>query len=152
MISIIAAVAENRVIGNNGDIPWYIPDDFKHFKETTLNSTIIMGSKTWDSLPKKPLPKRQNVIMSRTRKEDNGIWVSNKEDAIKASEYDDIYVIGGEQIYQEFMDIADFLIISQIKMKPSGDTFFPIISNDWEIIRVVEHEDFDILTYKRLTI
>ncbi len=146
-IILIAAISSNGVIGNNGVIPWYIPDDFKHFKRTTLNKTIVMGSKTWDSLPSKPLPKRTNIILSRSRKEEDGIWVSSIEDVLKLD--DDIYVIGGSQIYEQFLPHAHELIISHIPITVEGTEFFPDINDEWNASSVEGYDEFTVVHYKK---
>lgn len=148
MITLIAAVSSNNVIGNENTIPWHIPEDFKHFKKTTMGKTIVMGSATWDSLPIKPLPNRINVIISRNRNEDIGFWVNNITDAIEYS--DDVFVIGGQSIYNATIDKADKLIISRIPIEVQGDTFFPEIGKDWELSNTVDHSCFVVEYWDRI--
>lgn len=147
----IAAISDNFVIGNKGDIPWYIPEDFKLFKFYTQNKPIIMGKKTWDSLPKKPLPNRENIVISKKNVEDNCTTFDNIEDAINyCSDYDEVFIIGGQTIYEQFLPKADYLYISHVKGEYEGDTFFPKFNKDnYEIIEEIEYEDFTFRKYKR---
>ncbi len=148
-ISIIAAVAKNGVIGNGGDIPWYLPSDFAFFKKTTLGKPIIMGRKTFDSIGK-PLPKRTNIVVSRDNnyQRDDVIVIDSLEKAIekakmiaKADGIDEIMIIGGAEIYRQAMPLANRLYISHVELNPKGDSFFPIIDKDqWEMLEQIEVE------------
>lgn len=153
MISLIAACDENRVIGNGDDIPWHIPEDFNHFKRTTLGFPIVMGRKTWESLPKKPLPNRINIIVSRTASDIDGAYVfPTISEALTYADKtaNQVFVIGGQMIYEETIEIADRLIISHVKGVHEGDKFFPEINLDqWEAVSKDSHEDFDIVVYNR---
>jgi dihydrofolate reductase len=131
-ISMIAAVAANGVIGKDNNLAWHLPDEMKYFKVTTKGKPVIMGRKNWDSLSPKwrPLPMRQNIII--TRKKDfvaEGAEVVNTiEEAINranATEDDEIFIIGGGQIYGLGFDFAHKLYITEIHGEPDGDTFFP---------------------------
>ena len=102
---LIAAVSDNDVIGLNGKVPWYIPEDMKRFKELTLNHPVIMGRKTYESIPdnSRPLPKRKNIILSRTLNHGDGIYIArNIEEVLALTENQDSYVIGGRKIYGLF--------------------------------------------------
>ena len=128
-VHLIWAQDQNGGIGKNGKLPWHISEDLKNFKRITLNSTIIMGRKTWESLPIKPLPKRENVILSKTLDIDN-ITFKTYEDCI----YDlgkrnisKVFVIGGRSMYKLFFDKADYLHITNINLLKEGiNEFFPI--------------------------
>ena len=148
-MKIIAALTEDRVIGKNNSIPWHIPEDFKHFKEETQNSTILMGRKTYESIGR-PLPNRDNVVISRTLEDEKVYIARSLEEALaKAKEIGkDIYVIGGSKIYQEAMPIADELILSWIKKKYEGDTYFPRIQNEWKPYKEEDHDEFKVVRYK----
>lgn len=141
-IVVIAAMDNNRVIGYNNDIPWHIPEDLKHFKETTKNSPIIMGRNTWESLPVRPLKNRENIVVYSPEKG----YVSGGEhygardiltavyeiarDHLKA---ETVYIIGGAKIYESAIHIADELVITTVHGVHKGDTFFPPIDRAiWE--------------------
>ena len=127
-IHLIWAQDINGGIGVNGKLPWHISEDLKNFKKLTLNSTIIMGRKTWDSLPVKPLPKRNNIVLSST-KQKNVITFNTFEDCIdtlKKQKTKKIFIIGGRSIYKLFFNIADYLHISFINIiNNETDEFLP---------------------------
>jgi dihydrofolate reductase len=128
-IHLIWAQDENGGIGKNGLLPWHISEDLKNFKKITLNLPIIMGRKTWDSLPSKPLPNRRNIIFSTNIHDGLEIYQSIQE-CIKSLEKDHIekvFIIGGRSIYELFFNQATYLHITFIKIIESGiDEFFPI--------------------------
>ena len=132
-VHLIWAQDKNGGMGKNGKLPWYISEDLKNFKKITLNSIIIMGRKTWDSLPVKPLPKRENVILSKTLNIDI-LTFKTYEDCIDDLEKKDVskvFVIGGRSMYKLFFDKADYLHITNIDLLEKGiNEFFPISSND----------------------
>src|SRR3989338_1209027 len=140
MITIIAAVAENGVIGNKGKIPWYFPEDFKHFKKATEGNVVIMGRKTYESLPDKfrPLPNRVNIVVSSAMESKEGIEVARSyEEAIeKAKKHNkEIFIIGGSSLFERALQDADRMILSHVKLSPEGDVYFPKFSgNEWDII------------------
>ena len=142
MITIIAAVSDNGVIGIENQLPWKLPADFKHFKETTLHSTVIMGRKTFESIGK-PLPDRINIVITRdTHKFFTGcITVHSLEAAIaKADTNKNIFIIGGEEIYKQSMDISDELNLTVVHGTFEGDAHFPKVDlRKWE---KVSQEDF----------
>ena len=127
-IILIAAVDKNLAIGKDGKIPWEIKEDLKFFREKTENTAIIMGRATYDSIGR-PLPKRKNIVMTRTFKKREGIIeVNSSKDALKhAKSYSEkINIIGGENIYKEFLPLATKLLITEIDIEViSPDTFFP---------------------------
>ena len=127
---LIWAQDKNGAIGKKGDLPWHIPEDLKNFKKLTLNKSIIMGRKTWDSLKFKPLPKRQNIVLSSTKKIDEARVFNDKNNLLlKLVEENEkqVFVIGGAQIYKEFWELATQLHITVIKDDCDGaDTFFPV--------------------------
>jgi dihydrofolate reductase len=144
MIKVIVAVAENGVIGKNNGIPWREPNDLKYFKKMTLGSPIIMGRKTFDSLPG-ILPGRLHVIVSRTMiKAPEGCKLyDNLNKALDA--YPDCFVIGGANIYDQVLPIADELYLTEVKGKYEGDTLFPGVPRDYNL---VEEEKEGNLTFK----
>ena len=127
-IILIAAVDKNLAIGKDGKIPWEIKEDLKFFREKTEDTAIIMGRATYDSIGR-PLPKRKNIVMTRTFKKREGIIeVNSSKDALKhAKSYSEkIYIIGGEYIYKEFLPLATKLLITEIDIEVvSPDAFFP---------------------------
>ena len=132
--TLIAAVSLNKVIGSNGSIPWHIPEDLKYFQSNTLYSTVIMGRNTYESIGK-PLPNRKNIVITSSKNKFQGIEIcSNIKDLIenlKNSE-DEIFIIGGEKIYSEFMPLANKMLITEVKIEIEGDSFFPEWDpNEW---------------------
>lgn len=134
MISHIAAVSKNRVIGNKGELPWSLPEDLKYFKAKTLNRPIIMGRKTYESLGR-PLPKRLNVVISRdpNYKAEGCHTFTNVESAIafcktQAEWGSEIFIVGGGEIYKQTLPIADRLYLTLIDKEFSGDAGYP----DWK--------------------
>ena len=143
MISIIVAIAEDNGIGFKNKLLWHIPEDLKRFKKLTLGNTVIMGKKTWESLPKKPLPGRKNIIITDNPKDsfESGITAYSLEDALeKCGAGEDIFIIGGGSIYRQFIDLADKLYITHIHRKAPADIHFPVIDPEiWESIEKEEH-------------
>jgi len=133
-IILIAAVSKDKVIGKQGGIPWKIKEDLSFFKEKTLNSPIIMGRATYNSIGR-PLPNRLNIVMTRSAKNTEGVTeVTSTEKAIEAASVNKdssrVYIIGGENIYKEFLPIAHRMIITEVDLYiEDGDTFFP----EWNI-------------------
>lgn len=142
-ITLVAALAENRVIGNQNQIPWHIPEDFAFFKQFTSGKTVIMGRKTWDSLPRKPLPQRRNIVISRQTdfQADGAECFSSLEQALEScSSEAEIIIMGGEQIYQQAVEFATDLRLTEIQLTPDGDTFFPKFSLEtWQEISREHH-------------
>lgn len=128
MITLIVARARNSAIGRNGTIPWTIPQDLAFFQRETLGGALIMGRTTWESLPFKPLPKRLNIVVSRTPSV-AGVVVPSVSAAVElalAQGYQRIYGIGGARIYSDLMPVAHRLLISEVSLDvPDADTFFP---------------------------
>ena len=126
-ISLIAALDKGRVIGNKGQIPWYLIEDLKHFQKITKFSAVIMGRKTFESIGT-PLPDRLNVVMTRTPRGITGVEeVLSKEEALEvASSFsEEVFVIGGENIYTEFMPLAVRMYLTIVNLKVDEDTVFP---------------------------
>jgi dihydrofolate reductase len=143
MISIIVAIAEDNGIGFKNKLLWHIPEDLKRFKKLTIGQSIIMGKKTWESLPKKPLPGRKNIIMTDNPSDnfESGITAYSLEDALeKCGAGANIFIIGGGSIYRQFIDLADRLYITHIHRKAPADIYFPVIDPEiWEPIEKEEH-------------
>lgn len=149
-MKIIVAMTKQRVIGNGLKIPWHYSEDFKHFKEQTKNSTVIMGRKTYQSIGK-PLPNRENIVVSSKLQEQEGIQIaSSLNDAIKKASKKEIFVIGGQRLYEEALPKADELIISHIHEEFEGDVFFPEFNKeDFLPKRVEVKKDFTIVWYEK---
>jgi dihydrofolate reductase len=152
-IIVIAAVAKNNVIGNKGDIPWRIKEDFLHFKKKTLGYPCIMGDRTYESLPVKPLEGRENIILTfdKNYHPDGTVIFFNFEDGLKYVEKKEkAYICGGATIYKIGVQIADTLELTRVNLTPDGDTFFPEINLDeWTLTKEEKHEKYSFLTYKR---
>lgn len=138
MISIIVAISEDCGIGKNNDLLWNIPEDLRRFKRLTLGKTVIMGRKTWESLPRKPLQGRKNVVITDVPGETivNAITAYSIGDALSKCEGDEeIFIIGGGSIYRQFMPLADRLYITHVHKSVPADIYFPEIDMDtWEIV------------------
>ncbi|HEX2968153.1 MAG TPA: dihydrofolate reductase [Bacteroidales bacterium] len=143
MISIIAALSDDNGIGRNNDLLWKIPDDLKRFKKLTTGNTVIMGKKTWESLPSKPLPGRKNIVITDIPGEqiEGAVTAFSIEDAVaKCEKNGQAFIIGGGSIYRQFMLIADQLNITHVHSKAPADIYFPEIDmNTW---RITEKQEF----------
>lgn len=142
MISIIVAIAKGNAIGAGGDLLCHLPADLKHFKNTTTGGTVIMGRKTYDSLPKGALPNRRNIVITRNADfAAERVETASSLEAAIAMAGGDAFIIGGAQIYRLALPVADELILTVVDGDfPDADTFFPEIDyNDWE---EVSHESF----------
>lgn len=128
MLNIIVAMGKNRCIGKDGDMPWHLPADLRHFKQRTSGHPVVMGRKTYESIGK-PLPNRTNIVITRSESYfQEGLLVLNSiKEALKfASKIDEeFYVIGGGEIFKETLPLADRMILTVIDAAPDGDTFFP---------------------------
>ena len=139
-------MGKNRVIGNKGKLPWNMPADLKYFRDKTKGKPIIMGRKTFESMGKKPLPNRANIIITRDQnyKADGAIVVHSPEEAItEAEKYgtEEAMVIGGSQIYKEFLPIANRIYLTIIEGEFKGDAFFPEYDiTEWKETSYDEHE------------
>jgi len=144
MISIIVAIAEDRGIGRENELLWHIPEDLKRFKRLTYGKTVIMGKRTWESLPKKPLPGRRNIVLTDVPGEciDCSETAYSIRDALAKCEKDDeIFVIGGGIIYNQFLPIADRLYITHVHRQLPADVWFPAI--DMRKWKIIAREDFE---------
>ena len=144
MLSIIAAVAENNAIGKGDDLLCHLPNDLKHFKATTLGAPVIMGSHTYLSLPRRPLPKRRNIVITtRDAALFEGADVARSlQEALHITEdATEVFIIGGGMVYREALPLADKLYLTHIHHAwEDADTFFPTLSaSDWQEISREEH-------------
>lgn len=144
-IAMIWAQAANGVIGADGDMPWYVPEDFAHFKEQTIGSPVIMGRTTWESLPEKsrPLPGRKNIVLSHNKEfqASGALVVGSAQDALNAAQEpgengdsSTIWIIGGGTIYRLFMDYAQKLEVTDINLEAQGDTLAPEIPQEFTAV------------------
>jgi dihydrofolate reductase len=165
-INLIWAQARNRVIGLNGTMPWRLPEDLAHLKRTTLGCPVIMGRKTWDSIPAKfrPLPGRTNIVLTRQSDwQENGAQrVSDLQEAFSyckqlASKPDTVWVIGGAQIYAQALPLAHTVVVTEIDAEFEGDAFAPELGEEWREIERESHASatglaYNFLTYARISI
>lgn len=127
IISLIAAIGRNKVIGRDNSLPWKLPEDMKRFKELTSGKPVIMGRKTFESIGK-PLPNRKNIILTREKnyKVDDCVVVNSVDEALKAAKgSEEVMIIGGAQIYKEFLPIANKMYLTFIDEDFEGDAYFP---------------------------
>jgi dihydrofolate reductase len=139
MISFVVAMDENRAIGKDNDLPWYLPNDLKHFKKTTMGKPIVMGRKTYESIGK-PLPGRENIVVTRDQSyEAEGTTIVHSVDEVLQINAEEICVIGGSEIFKQFLPVADRLYITEIHHTFEADTYFPELNdNEWnEVSRTV---------------
>jgi dihydrofolate reductase len=154
-VVMVAAVADNGVIGRGGDIPWSIPEDLKHFRATTRGNTVLMGRATYESIGH-PLPYRTNVVV--TRQQDwsaDGVLVAHsvEEGIALAQDTDgDVMVIGGGHIYRDAMPLADAQVLTEVHQSPDGDTHYPELdAAEWTEVRRETHDGYDFVWLERRT-
>ena len=143
-ISLIAAVAKNGVIGENNSLVWKLPEDMKRFKQLTIGKPVVMGRKTFESIGR-PLPNRTNIVITRDKNfEAEGCLIAHSvNDALKAAEVsEEIMVIGGSQIYKEFLPLANKMYLTLIDRDFEGDAYFPAFEkNEWKETFREEHQN-----------
>ena len=163
VISLIAALSKNRVIGKNNDLPWHLPDDMKYFMNTTKAHHVIMGRKNYESIPEKfrPLPNRTNIVVTRQKEyhAPQCILVNKLEDGIalaKNAGEKELFIIGGAELYQQAMPLAERLIVTEIALETEGDAHFPPI--DVQVWQETGRDEFEhaplpyaFVTYERRT-
>ena len=145
-IALIAAMARDRVIGKDGAMPWHLPAELQHFKRITMGKPVVMGRATYESIGR-PLPGRLNIVLSRKYQqpftdEKGVVWVNSPEQAVQqAGECEELMVIGGGHVYQEFLPHAHRLYLTEIDLVVEGDTWFPDFhaSGNWEVREQIEH-------------
>jgi len=164
-VAIIAAIAENGVIGSGNHIPWRLPGDFAHFKRMTMGKPLIMGRKTFESIGR-PLPGRTSIVVTRQEGyQPPGVIVTSSLEAAldqaqaiaKADRANEVMIGGGAEIYQQALPIADRMYITQVMLEPAGDTFFPAIDfEQWKPggeVNVAAHPEdtaaFRVRVYRR---
>ena len=148
-LTVIAAVAENGVIGRDGDLPWHLSSDLKRFKRLTMDKPILMGRKTWESIGR-PLPGRKSIVISRQAGYDPGFEevaiATNLDEALAQARAlenigEEIFVIGGARIYEMSLPRADRMIITRVHTEVEGDVWFPEVDwNSWQLLVNDSHE------------
>ncbi len=148
-LAMIVARAKNGVIGVDGDLPWRLKGDLKFFKSVTLGKPVIMGRKTWESLPFKPLKGRANLVVSRRHDFDAqgarvfpslGVAIAAGRAIADQTDVEEVMIIGGGAIYTAAFDNVDVLYVTEVNTEPEGDTFFPEIDDDvWTCVEETNH-------------
>ncbi len=148
----IFAMASNRVIGKNGDIPWRLSEDWKLFKKITLGHPVVMGRRTMESLPKR-LAGRRSVVISRamTGAPEGYEWVSNCDEAIELLQGEEkVFIIGGAQIFTEMLPVCDEVLLSYVFHPYEGDTYLPEFEDDFKMKEILyQDDDFELRRYVR---
>jgi dihydrofolate reductase len=150
IINIIAAVAENGVIGRDGKLPWHLSDDLRRFKRLTMGHTIVMGRRTWESIGR-PLPGRRTIVVSRQpqyRVAAESVEVAARlEDALQMTEVagdDEVFIVGGAELYRESLTRADRLHLTRVHASVAGDTMLPPIEwPEWRLVESAAHDADD---------
>lgn len=147
MKSIIVAIAKNFAIGKNNDLLYHMPNDMKHFKETTTGHTVVMGKNTFESFPKRPLPNRRNIVVAYPNEiptdKEGAEWVTSLDEAFSKAEADgEVFIIGGAFVYKQTLPIADKLYLTIVDDEPTGaDAYFPTVDySEWNEISREHHE------------
>lgn len=134
-LSVIVAATLNNVIGKDNQIPWHLPADLAWFRRNTTGKPVIMGRKTFESIGR-PLPNRTNIVLSRTPFEHAGVvWKNSLESAVDfVKDFDEVMLIGGGELFKQYLPLADKLYFTQIQTELEGDTFFPALNwDEWRI-------------------
>jgi dihydrofolate reductase len=156
-ISLILAIADNGVIGNANAISWRIPEDMRRFKALTLGKPVIMGRRTWESLPKKPLPGRTNIVVTRdgNYRADGAVIATSLDEAIaraRSENTNEFFVIGGAEIYRAALPFATRIHLTEVHSKADGDTVFHLDRAGWRETARERHETADGLGYSYVTL
>lgn len=157
-LTLVAAVAKNGIIGSHNALPWYIPEDLKHFKQVTVGKTVLMGKNTFNSIMnrlKKPLPERTNVVISRQmdfQPPEGVIIYHSLDEALEGlKETPEVMVAGGGQIFSQLIEKADKLILTEVHKEVDGDVFFPKVDKSfWKEISREDHPEFSFVEYERM--
>ena len=160
-VVLVAAVAENGVIGVDGEMPWHYPEDLRRFEETTMGHPVVMGRRTYEAIADRldgPLPGRTSVVLSRRENLDlpeGAVHAESVEAALDAAaealdpDNATVYVAGGAAVYEQFLDRADELRITEIPEAPEGDAHFPAIGEAWTEVDRAHDGDLAFVTYRR---
>jgi len=145
-ITLIVAAAENNAIGKGNRMPWHLPNDFKYFKEKTLNHSVVMGRKTFESIGK-PLPERRNIVMTKNTNylhEEVDVVNNIDELLLYCRDEREIFIIGGAEIYKQTLPLAHKVLLTRVHTTVDGDAFFPELpANEWKLISAEKHEKDD---------
>lgn len=146
VISLIAAMDRNRLIGKDNSLPWNLPEDMRRFRDLTTGKPVIMGRKTFESIGR-ALPNRKNIVITRDKdyKAEGCIVVDSVKEALKAAEgADEVMIIGGAQVYKEFLPIANKMHLTLIDKEFEGDAYFPEYNKpEWKVVKKEQHKDND---------
>lgn len=153
-LAVIVAHDPNLVIGKDGTLPWHYSEDLKFFKRTTMGHPLLMGRGVFEELDEKPLPGRENVVLSRSFNYDHVSTFSSIDDALEYLWDEElVFVIGGGEVYEQLLPEADLLYVTEIHEEYEGDTFFPEYRDDigtiWEEIKREDYEKFSFVKYER---
>lgn len=154
-LAAIVAHDPDLVIGKDGDLPWHYSEDLKYFKRTTMGHPLIMGRVVFEELGAKPLPGRKNIVLSRSREYDNIPTFSSFDDALESVEDEEIvFLIGGGEVYRQFLDQVDKLFVTKIHESYEGDTYFPEyrdgIGTTWKEIKREDRGKLSFVVYDRI--
>lgn len=154
-LALIVAHDPNLVIGKDGTLPWHYPEDLKYFKRTTMGRPLLMGRGVFEELNEKPLPGRENVVLSRTKEYEQVPVFKSISDALDyLKEEELVFVIGGGEIYRQLLPKADQLFVTEIHRQFEGDTYFPEyrddISSVWKEVKRHDHAELSFVVYNRV--
>ncbi|HKK44400.1 MAG TPA: dihydrofolate reductase [Balneolaceae bacterium] len=154
-LAAIVAHDPQLVIGKEGALPWHYPEDLRYFKQTTMGHPIIMGRKVFEGLSEKPLPGRENIVLSRSRKYEHVPTFSSLDEALEYVKNEEIvFLIGGGEIYKQFLFRVDKLYVTEIHRAYEGDTFFPEyrdqIGKIWKEVKRIDKTDLSFVIYERI--
>src|SRR5690606_5517942 len=142
-ITLIVAAAENNAIGKDNKMPWHLPNDFKYFKKNTLEHSVVMGRKTFESIGK-PLPERRNIILTRDMNythEEVDVANSVQEVQNYCRDEREIFIIGGAEIYKQTLPLADKVLLTRVHTTINGDAYFPeLLEHEWNLVSAEKHE------------
>ena len=158
-ISLVVAASTNNVIGSDGGLPWHLPDDLRHFKRLTTGNPIVMGRRTFESIGR-PLPDRRNIVMTRDpdyMARGCDVVSSVREALDIEADADEVMIIGGGQVYRDFLPHADRIYLTRVQADVEGDTYFPDIDEaGWRLVSSEPHAAdekhayaFDVMVYER---
>ena len=149
-IKAIAAMAENRVIGNKGQIPWHLPEDFRWFKQATMGGVLVMGRKTYESIGK-PLPGRETYVLSRTTRSIEGVHNFSNLDILQEIDTEKtIWIAGGAEIYEQMLPLCQEIYLSRVHNSYQGDTKFPVFENGFRLTKkIIVTQDFDVERWEK---
>ncbi|MEO1021820.1 MAG: dihydrofolate reductase [Bacteroidota bacterium] len=154
ILTIVVAHDPNMVIGKEGGLPWKYPEDLKHFKETTMGGTMIMGRGVWEELGEKPLPGRTNIVLSGSRTYENVATFKSLEEALESANTEEVFIIGGGILYRQAITMADRMIVTLVRKQHRGDTFFPDYREEigviWKEVSRRESDELVFLEYERM--